>query len=37
MNQRMAENGTAREGFAAAVQLKIGYSKQQECLCEGSA
>jgi hypothetical protein len=37
MNQRMAQDGTAQEGFAAAVQPKIGFSKQQECLCEGSA
>jgi hypothetical protein len=37
MNQRMAEDGTAREGLAAAVRLKIRLSKQQERLCEESA
>jgi hypothetical protein len=37
MHQQMAQHGTAREGFAAAVPLEIRFSKQNECLREETA
>ncbi len=37
MNEQTAQDRTAREGFAAAVQLKIRYSKHKKRFHEGSS